>query len=357
MRVILLSLALAAPSPQAGLQGPSRTGWEAIQNGEPEKAASAFREALSANPRDALSQAGAGVAAHLLGREDEALRSLKKALELNPDLSYASYMLGQVAYAQGDLDLAIRSLERAQKASPGSRTLAAQIEQWKKEAALHDTFVQRPGARFTILFEGPAQKAVADRVNAVLEQAYVRIGRTLNEYPPETITAILYTKQQFRDITRSPSWAAGVYDGRIRIPVQGALRDPGELDRVVTHEYVHAVLHSLAPRGVPTWLNEGLATYFEPGDHAWLTQRLRTANPIPLRMLEESFDRLDGEDALVAYAESCVAARVLVERLGPSFPTFLQYVGNGTSVDQALLLFNISPDDIQREWSRRAGTK
>ena len=127
--------------------------------------------------------------------------------------------------------------------------------------------------------------------------------------------------------------------------------------RGVTHEYVHAVLHSLAPRGVPTWLNEGLATYFEPGDHAWLTQRLRTANPIPLRMLEESFDRLDGEDALVAYAESCVAARVLVERLGPSFPTFLQYVGNGTSVDQALLLFNISPDDIQREWSRRAGTK
>ena len=217
MRVILLSLALAAPSPQAGLQGPSRIGWEAIQNGEPEKAASAFREALSANPRDALSQAGAGVAAHLLGREDEALRSLKKALELNPDLSYASYMLGQVAYAQGDLDLAIRSLERALKASPGSRTLAAQIEQWKKEAALHDTFVQRPGARFTILFEGPAQKAVADRVNAVLEQAYVRIGRTLNEYPPETITAILYTKQQFRDITRSPSWAAGVYDGRIRI--------------------------------------------------------------------------------------------------------------------------------------------
>ena len=357
MRIIVLLLALAAPAPQAGLQGPARTGWEAIQNGEAEKAASAFREALAANPRDALSQAGAGVAAHLLGRDDDALRALKKALELNPDLAYASYMLSQVAYAEGDLDLAIRSLERAIKASPGSRTLAQQLEQWKKEAALHNSFIERPGARFTILFEGPAQQSIADRVNAVLEQAYTRVGRTLNEYPPETITAILYTREQFRDVTRSPSWAAGAYDGRIRIPVQGALRAPAELDRVVIHEYVHAAIHSLAPRGVPTWLNEGLATYFEPGDHTWLTQHLRSGAAIPLQRLEDSFEQLDGEEALVAYAESMVAARVLVERLGPSFSIFLQYVGNGTPVDQALLLFNISPDDIQREWTRRARTK
>jgi hypothetical protein len=357
MSILLLLLALTAPAPQAGLQGSARAGWEAIQNGEAEKAASAFREALSANPRDALSQAGAGVAAHLLGRDDEAERALKRALELNPDLSYASYMLAQVAYAQGELDLAIRSLDRAIKGSPGSRTLTQQLEQWKKEAALHDSFSERPGARFTILFEGPAQKAIADRVNAVLEQAYVRIGHTLNEYPAETITAILYTRQQFRDITRSPSWAGGVYDGRIRIPVQGALRAPTELDRIVVHEYVHAVLHSLVPRGVPTWLNEGLATYLEPGDHTWLTQRLRTATPIPLDRLEDSFEYLNGEEAMIAYAESAVAARVLVERLGTSFPTFLQYVANGTPLDEALLLFKISPADIQREWSRRAGTR
>jgi hypothetical protein len=69
--------------------------------------------------------------------------------------------------------------------------------------------------------------------------------------------------------------------------------------------------------------------------------------------LEESFGRLDGEDAAIAYAESWIAARVLVERLGSNFPVFLQYVGNGTSVEQALLLFNITDADIQREWTRR----
>ena len=62
------------------------------------------------------------------------------------------------------------------------------------------------------------------------------------------MTAILYTQQQFRDITKSPSWAAAAYDGRIRIPVLGALKNPAELDRIVTHEYVHAVVHQMFPR-------------------------------------------------------------------------------------------------------------
>jgi hypothetical protein len=339
---------------QAMPQGPLRTGWEAIQRGDAEKAASAFRQVLSENPRDANALAGAGIAAHMLGRDDQAVSSLKRALEIQPDYAYAAYVLGQVAYAQGDIDLAIKSYEKVVKIAPGSPGVYQQLEQWKKEASLHASFDARPGVRFNVLFEGPEQRAIADRVSAVLESAYARVGQALNTYPSQTITAILYSKEQFRDITRAPGWAGGAYDGRIRIPVMGALKMPGELDRIVTHEFVHAVIESAAPRGVPTWLNEGLATYLESSDHPWLQQRLRMAtSTIPLSRLESSFGELDGSDALLAYAESWVAARVLVERLGPNFPVFLQYVGNGTSVEQALLLFNITEADIQKEWTRR----
>jgi hypothetical protein len=167
------------------------------------------------------------------------------------------------------------------------------------------------------------------------------------------VTAILYTGEQFRDITKSPPWAAAAYDGRIRIPVRGALSQPSELDRIVTHEYVHAVIHQLYPR-LPVWLNEGLATYFEPVDHAWLTARLKSADGmIPLARLTESFQTLDGAEAAVAYAESYVGARVLVARLGPNLPVFLQYVSNGTAIDQALLLFNVNVADVEREWNRQ----
>ena len=338
--------------PQATMQDPARAGWEAIQRGDGEKAASAFRAALAVNPRDPASLAGAGLAAHLLGRDDQAISSLKRAIEVRPDFVYAHLYLGQIAYSQGDLDLAIKSYEQVVKLAPGNPSIYKQLQDWKKEAALHDTFSATPGVRFNVMFEGPAQKPIADRVSAVLETAYARVGRAMNAYPPETITAILYTREQFRDITRSPSWAAAAYDGRIRIPVMGALKTPGELDRVVTHEYVHALIQATTPR-LPTWLNEGLATYFEPNDHAWLTTGLqKSSDRIPLGRLEESFSTLEGEDVLVAYAESYIAARIFVTRLGPNVQTFLQYISNGTPLDQAMLLFNISAADVEREWTR-----
>ena len=358
MGAALFSVLLLCSAPQQIVEDPVRAGWEAIQTGDGEKAAAAFRRALAVNPRDARTLVGAGIAAHLLGRDDDAIGSLKRALDLQPDYAYAAYILGQVAYERGNLDLAIRSFETVVKISPGNREIYNQLQQWKKEAALHATFNERQDARFKILFEGPEQRAIADRVAATLDAAYLRVGKALNTYPPETITTILYTKEQFRDITRSPGWAGGAYDGRIRIPVRGALDSAAELDRIVTHEFVHAAIQSLAPRGVPTWLNEGLASYFEPGQAAWLTRSLRTTpRLIPLAQLEGGFDRFDGEEALLAYGESAVAAKVLVERLGPNFPVFLQYVGNGTSVEQSLLLFNLTYADIERAWSQRARGK
>jgi tetratricopeptide (TPR) repeat protein len=345
---------LLATAPAFMDQDPARAGWEAIQRGDGEKAASAFRQVLASNPADVRALTGAALAAHLLGRDDQAMSSLKRALQIDADYVQASYYLGQIAYSQGDLDLAIKSYERVVKLAPGSPAIYQQLEAWKKEAALHDTFAARPGARFNVMFEGPAQQPIADRVLAVLEGAYLRVGRSLNTYPTETVTAILYTQQQFHDVTKSPSWAAAAYDGRIRLPVQGALKDPAELDRILTHEFVHAVIHQMYPR-VPGWLNEGLATYLEPVDHARLVARLRSADGmIPLSKLDAAFQTPDGDAALLAYAQSYVGARILAERLGANFPVFLQYLSNGTSMEQALLLFNLSAADMEREWTRRA---
>lgn len=353
MPVTILLLLLSA-APQVMPQDPSRAGWEAIQRGDGEKAAAAFRAVLADYPNDVRALAGAGMAAHLTGRADQAISYLKKATQIDPEFVQAYYMLGQIAYSQGDIDLAIKSYERVVKVAPGNQEVYQQLEAWKKEAALHDTFNARPTARFTVLFEGPEQQTVAARVSTALESAYARVGQTLNTYPSETVTAILYTREQFRDITKSPSWAAAAYDGRIRIPVMGALKSPGELDRIVTHEYVHALVQQMYPR-VPGWLNEGLATLMEGGDRTWLTSRLRAAGElIPLASLDSAFRTSNGEEAALAYAQSYVGTRILSQRLGANFPVFLQYVSNGTPFDQALLVFNVSAADVEKEWKRQA---
>lgn len=346
----LLLLGAAAPSQDH----PARAAWAALQRGDAAKAAAAFREALAAAPDDATLHLGAGVAAHLLGRDDHAVASLARAVRLDPKLVQAAMLLGQIAYARGDLDGAIDAYRRAQLAAPQNPAIAEQLSAWRQEAELHGRFDERPGVRFRVLFEGRRDQTVADRVARVLESAYWRIGRALDSYPAETITVILYTERQFRDVTHVPGWSGGVYDGRIRIAVEGALKKPTDLDRLVVHEFVHAAVVQLATRGVPAWLHEGLASYFEPGDRGWVGEVLSTATLMPLGDLVDGFEHVRSEHVAVAYAESELAARILVERLGVGISAFLQGLGNGQSLDDQLSLFGLTRAELESELSRRA---
>ena len=90
MSVLLLVL---AGTPQAIQRDPARAAWEAMQRGDSETAASAFREVLAANPRDLRALTGAALAAHRLGRDDQAISSLQRALRIDAGYIYASYLL------------------------------------------------------------------------------------------------------------------------------------------------------------------------------------------------------------------------------------------------------------------------
>jgi hypothetical protein len=276
-------------------------------------------------------------------------------VELDPTFADAFILLAQVAYEQGDSQLAIRSIEKASSLRPGDRRAADLLAQWRHESSVHDAYIERPVGHFRILYEGSAQPDLGDHVGQVLEREYWRIGKALNTYPPDSLTVILYTNQEFHDITRSPAWAAGSFDGRIRVAVGGAAASR-ELDRVVTHEFIHAVVRGLAPRRVPAWLNEGLATLLESDQHGWTSDVLRQAGTIvPLETLVNGFSGLDEQAALIAYAESATAAEILCDQLGQNVGPFLQLVGNGNSIDQALLEFHIQPNAFHAEWRRRVG--
>jgi tetratricopeptide (TPR) repeat protein len=365
LRTCLLALYLAAAGPCAGVvhllsqerEIPAPAAWEALERGDAATAAGLFREALDRSPRNPLLHFGAGYAAHLLGRTEAAIASLKRAIEYNPRFVQAMLMLATVAYASADLDLAIRTLEKAAAIAPNDGRIRQQLEQWRGESAVHERLDERPGIRFRVLYDGSADKAVGDRVSTVLERVYWDIGRALNTYPSETLTVVLYTKRQFRDITRAPAWAGGGYDGRIRLPAGGALRSPAALDRVLTHEFVHYAVATAAPRGVPTWVNEGLASWLEGSDRAWVQRALRAASElIPLDDLDGGFGGMDSGTALVAYAESHVAGQLLCEKLGPSVGTFLQMLGSGHTVDQALSTHGVQPDVFRAEWKRRVSS-
>ncbi|MEO8522803.1 MAG: tetratricopeptide repeat protein [Acidobacteriota bacterium] len=341
MSAALLVACLAA-APALALQSDSpaqlaRTGWEALDGGRVAEAAAAFDAALRLAPQQAPLMLGAGIAAHLQGREDDARRLLIDALKVQPGLTEASLVLGAVLYRTGDVDAAIDVYQQALAHAPDHPRLVQQLQAWRKETALHNGFGHRLGNHFTVMFEGPAEAQLAERAVAILESAYLRIGTALYTYPADVITVVLYTREQFHDITQSPRWAGGAYDGRIRVPVQGALDDQVEFERVLAHEFTHALVHSIAPAGVPYWLDEGLAVRFEGSDPARGRALVHAAGTlIPLARLERSFASLSSDAAALAYAQSAVAVQNMFERAGaPAVVSLLEAVGRGTAFSEA----------------------
>jgi tetratricopeptide (TPR) repeat protein len=316
-----------------------RGAWNALNAGQAQAAAEAFREAIQADPKNARLRLGAGMAAALDRRDADAKDEFERALALDPKLTQARALLGQVQHRMADFTGAIRTYQALLAADPDDREARAALERWQRELELHDRMQQAVGSHFTVSFEGPAEAALAAKALDVLDGAYWRVGQLLGTYPTEPIPVVLYTTEQFRDITRSPQWAAAAYDGIIRVPMRGALDKPEELERVLSHEFVHALVRSLAARGVPTWLNEGLATALETGDLGWAEKQVAALpRPVPLRALQAGFGKLSGPQAQLAYATSALAARrLIVEAGGFAIANLLRDLGDGVDFDTAFL--------------------
>jgi tetratricopeptide (TPR) repeat protein len=316
-----------------------RGAWTALNAGQAHAAAEAFRDALAADPKNPRLHLGAGMAASLERRDADARDEFERALALDPKLTDARLLLGQIEYRMGDVQSAIRTYEIVVLERADDKDAQATLERWRREVELHDRMLQKIGSHFTVSFEGPAEAELAAEALEILDRAYWRIGQLLGSYPSDPIPVVLYTTEQFRDITRSPSWAAGAYDGTIRVPMRGALDKRQELDRVLSHEFTHALIRTLAARGVPTWLNEGLATALETGDLSWAETRMQhVVGTVPLRALQNGFGRFTGEQAQVAYAASALAARRLLDEAGgAAIANLLKDLGDGVDFDSAFL--------------------
>jgi len=63
-------------------------------------------------------------------------------------------------------------------------------------------------------------------------------------------------------------------------------------------------------------------------------------------VLDRGFSELDSTAAGLAYAESAVAAGVVIRRLGPNLPAFLQSLGTSGTVDEGLTSFGFTTADL-----------
>jgi tetratricopeptide (TPR) repeat protein len=338
-KAVLLAgaMLITQSSPRVGML--EQEGWRAIKAGNFKAAVDAFAEATKLEPKNAALWLGAGTAEFLLRHDPEAKAHLLHAIDLDAKLTVARAQLAQVVKRQGDLTEAIRLYEIVSAEVPDDAGVRDTLDRWKREKDLHERMRLEIGDHFTVSFEGPEDAAMAAQALESLNKAFWRICDVFGTFPIKSVPVVLYSGEQFSDITRSPKWAAAAFDGIIRIPMRGADEKGDDLDRVLAHEFSHALIRSLATRSLPTWLNEGLASVLESDDLSWATSRMEKVDKAPsLKALSTSFNKLGGADAQVAYAASALAARRLLDEAGgAAIASLLRDLGAGVEFEEAFL--------------------
>ncbi|MEW6325822.1 MAG: tetratricopeptide repeat protein, partial [Nitrospirota bacterium] len=301
-------------------------GWAAVEARDADEAIRQFRAAAELDRTEASFYAGLGAAYQLRGEPQRAVDALRAAVALAPDQGELYEELAELLYQRNQLDETISVLTMGVERARHPERLSASLARVTREQSVQGRFLQTGTRHFTIQFDGGENRETAYLVLDLLELAYRDVGQALTTFPDDDIIVILYNNEQFRDITQTPGWTKGVYDGKIRLPVGGHTPDRHTLAKVIYHEYTHLVVRELAGDRTPTWLNEGLAVYLEhlasgnleaargAADRPGL--RLTRSALRPLPSLHGSFLGYSTEQAAAAYAQSYDAARFLIDRYG-----------------------------------------
>lgn len=336
-----------------------KAGFDRLKQGDHRGARDAFEEAVKYNDADPAAHLGLGVANYHLKDDRVAERELQRVLELNPREKSAYQVLGEIAHRKDDQATAAAYWEKALELDPSNDALKSRLERIRREHRTEKDFSRDIASHFSVKYEGREKIEAGRIILRILEDAYGEVGRALSYYPDQEIAVILYSSQQFQDVTNAPGWSGGIYDGKIRIPIGGIEKETQGLRRLLYHEYTHAVVRAITPRRVPTWLNEGLAQYFEGREadsrQKEMLRQLVQAGKVPaLAELEGSFLGLSGPQASYAYLISLSAVRHMVDRYGMyRVKMVLEEMSAGAdssrAINNALL---ISLQDFELGWKR-----
>jgi len=335
-----------------------KAGAEQLKKKDFATARDSFEQAIRYDDTAPVAHLGLGITYFHLGEDRLAERELQRSLELRPGEAAAYQVLGDLFYRKDDLEAAITYWEKAVELNPSDSVSLARLERIRREHKAEKDFNREVTSHFLIKYEGREKIEAGRIVLRILEDAYGDIGRPLSYYPSQEIQVILYSSQQFQEVTDAPGWSGGVYDGKIRLPIGGIEAETPGLRKLLYHEYTHAVVRAITPR-VPTWLNEGLAQYFEGREitapQREALKRIAGAGLLPgLPSLEGSFMGLGGNQAAHAYLFSLSVVRYMVDQYGMyRIKTVLEELAAGAGINKAVSSgIMISYEELDRGWRR-----
>jgi len=190
------------------------------RQGDPETAIDLYRHALKFAPHDlALTLA----LSYLLVKQTHyngAIDLLVPAAAEYPKSSDIPLLLGSAYYSSENLGGAIEEWKKS-LALQDSQPLREALAKAEKEKEAASSYEEIQSIHFLLRYDGTEAKGLGKQILDTLESAFRDLQLDLDYYPRETIVVLVYSKDAFRDVTRSPTWVGALNDGKIRIPVSG----------------------------------------------------------------------------------------------------------------------------------------
>lgn len=315
----------APPEPSAALREPSPAIGHAPESGpgRPRTPAPPSSPPLS---RAALSRAELG---ELLERGRRALSDgdwwaavgvLAPLYESVPDATDACVGLG-LAYHHLNLVQDVLPLRPClqDEAARGNEPARWLLDQLGRAEDVELDFAVATSDHFVASHPPRASSRAVGEVLALLEEARADVDGRLGFAARRLVPVVVYEADQFGRATNAPHWATGQYDGKIRVALDRLEELPPDFHQVLTHEYVHALVHDRVGARLPAWVNEGLANnltdrHYDPGR---LRARLADASRLfSLDELSHGFSRMRAAEASLAYEQSYWMTRNLVNESG-----------------------------------------
>ena len=210
-------------------------------------------------------------------------------------------------------------------------------------------------ASLTLLYHDRSRSRV-NTVTREVEAALDLVSDLLNLGDSQPIKGIIYNSNNEAQAAfprQSETLTEAEVFGGFAFPPNGIFVGVGFRTGLIVHETAHLLMDQALGSDalpVPSWLNEGFASYVEPGGVPYSGRSL-SSRGLPLR----SMVRVSGTPTSIAtfYLKSESVIAYLIEEFGvESFQQFIAKLAQGTTTDAALLhAYGFDTNGLEARWS------
>jgi tetratricopeptide (TPR) repeat protein len=275
-----------------------------------------------------------------------------------PPEAYA--VLGEVYYSLNRVEDAVLAWEQFERLGGGDPRVLSRLARAREELSLSSKQKYREIGDFVFYFDSVIPSETVDRIGERLAVTSRQLTAFIGTELPGPQVVILYAGRAYFSLVSVPEWVSGVFDGKIRVSL-----DPGggvtpQLQTVLSHELVHALVRQVSHDRAPGWLHEGLAQWGE--GKRILRSEFREAmgghSPYTLAEMEGHLSRkADRATARASYAEALGLVEYLIQVRGlGSLQCILRDLADGLTFTDALAKeTGFSFQQLLSQWKAWAG--